>query len=65
MNTVTVPSSHLDMSRSDKAAEPMKTAVPHLDGHLMSADDPDNPQRWPWMKKLYASAVSTAFGFVV
>ena len=34
-------------------------------GHMMAADDPDNPQNWPIHKKIYASAVAFAFAWVV
>jgi hypothetical protein len=43
--------------------EVMKPMAGH--GHMMSPDDPDNPQNWPLYRKVYASAVSFAFGFVV
>ncbi len=34
-------------------------------GHMMAADDPDNPQNWPLHKKVYASAVAFAFAWLV
>ncbi|MCJ1265212.1 hypothetical protein MMC22_005087 [Lobaria immixta] len=34
-------------------------------GHAMSHQDPDNPHNWPLYRRVYASAVSYAFGFVV
>lgn len=34
-------------------------------GHAMSPQDPDNPFNWPLHKRVYASAISYAFGFVV
>ncbi|MCJ1421858.1 hypothetical protein MMC32_008225 [Xylographa parallela] len=34
-------------------------------GHIMSLSDPDNPQNWPSYRKIYVSAVSFAFAFVV
>ena len=60
--------SHLGMSDSmspgtntmETAADPMAAT-----GHMMSADDPDNPQNWPLYKKVYASAVAFAFAWVV
>lgn len=60
--------SHLDMSDSISpgadttkiAADPMAAA-----GHMMSADDPDNPQNWSLYKKVYVSAVAFAFAWVV
>ena len=33
--------------------------------HMMSADDPDNPQNWPLYKKIYVSAVAFTFAWVV
>ena len=42
----------------EKVIEPMA-------GHMMSAQDPDNPQNWPIHRKAYVSAVSVAFAFVV
>ncbi len=60
--------SHLDMSHSTTpSADTMKTAADPVaaGGHMMSADDPDNPQNWPLYKKVYASAVAFAFAWVV
>ena len=34
-------------------------------GHAMSPRDPDNPFNWPLYRRVYASAVSYAFGFAV
>jgi len=34
-------------------------------GHQISMSDPDNPQNWPLIKKIYASLGATAFGFAV
>ncbi|MCJ1255387.1 hypothetical protein MMC24_003203 [Lignoscripta atroalba] len=34
-------------------------------GHMMSPQDPDNPFNWPIHRRVYASAVSVAFGFAV
>ena len=60
--------SHFDMSDSvSPSADTMKTAADHMAtaGHMMSADDPDNPQNWQLYKKVYASAVGFAFAWVV
>ena len=60
--------SHLDMSDSlSPGANTVKTAPDPMSaaGHVMSADDPDNPQNWPLYKKVYASAVAFAFTWVV
>ncbi|KAK4696395.1 hypothetical protein P7C71_g1515, partial [Lecanoromycetidae sp. Uapishka_2] len=48
-------------SKSDIATNEMPTGG----GHMMAADDPDNPQNWPLYKKIYASAVAFAFTWVV
>ena len=34
-------------------------------GHMMAANDPDNPHNWPVQRKIYASAVAFAFAWVV
>lgn len=34
-------------------------------GHTMSLKDPDNPLVWPIHRRVYVSAVSVAFSFVV
>ncbi|KAL9066756.1 MAG: hypothetical protein Q9161_007345 [Pseudevernia consocians] len=60
--------SHLDMTDSaSPGADTMKTAADPMAaaGHMMSADDPENPQNWPLYKKVYASAVAFAFAWVV
>lgn len=49
-------------SRNEDAMKEM--AIPAA-GHIMSADDPDNPQNWPTHKKTYASAVAFAFAWIV
>lgn len=59
---------HLDMSDSTSpGTDTMKTSADPIAaaGHMMSADDPDNPQNWPLYKKFYASAVAFAFAWVV
>jgi len=57
---------HVGMSFSSSENEDaMKAmAIPPL-SHMMSADDPDNPQNWPILKKTYASAVAFAFAWIV
>lgn len=65
-NTASPP--HLDMTDSaSPSADMIKTAADPVaaGGHMMSADDPDNPQNWPLYRKLYASAVAFAFTWVV
>ena len=34
-------------------------------GHQLSANDPDNPQNWPFYRKVYASSVAFSFAFAV
>ena len=41
------------------------TVVTAPAGHMMAANDPDNPQNWPVQRKIYASAVAFAFSWVV
>ncbi|MCJ1367766.1 hypothetical protein MMC16_006900 [Acarospora aff. strigata] len=45
--------------------EPVEKALEPMAGHLMSPQDPDNPLNWSISRKVYASAVATAFAFVV
>lgn len=52
------PASSTVDEHAEKAIEPMA-------GHMMSAQDPANPQNWPIYKKAYVSAVAVAFAFVV
>ena len=67
------PSSHLmpgDAQRASTPLEPMdKSSMMASDmgapSHLLSANDPDNPMNWPLHRRIYGSAVSWAFGFVV
>ena len=47
---------HEDMKKDD---------VEVVVGHMMSMDDPDNPHNWPRSRKVFVSAVSVAFSFVV
>ena len=44
---------------------PSMKEMPASGGHMMAADDPDNPQNWPLHEKVYASAVAYAFAWVV
>ena len=41
------------------------TAAAAPAGHMMAANDPDNPQNWPVHRKVYASAVGFTFSWVV
>lgn len=43
----------------------MESGVPPSVGHIMGADDPANPQNFPFWRKVYASAVATGFAFAV
>lgn len=48
----------------EEASQAQKPAMPSL-GHMMAADDPDNPLNWPVNKKIYVSIVSFAFTYAV
>ena len=69
MNPDVAASAHPKVSNSSNqsddamAMKPM-SAKPAV-GHMMAADDPDNPQNWPYIKKIYVSFVSFAFAWVV
>ncbi|KAI4147259.1 MAG: hypothetical protein L6R39_003172 [Caloplaca ligustica] len=38
---------------------------PSVGHHLMDPHDPENPQNWPFWRKIYASTVATSFAFAV
>ena len=50
---------------SSHGEDAMKTTTIPAAGHMMSPDDPDNPQSWSALKKTHASACSFAFAWVV
>ena len=50
---------------STTADEHGEKAIGPITGHMMSAQDPDNPQNWPIHRRAYVSAVAVAFAFVV
>ena len=61
---------------SSHAASPVSPTMDEMDskgmttrtapaGHMMAADDPDNPQNWPVHRKIYVSAVAFTFSWVV
>ena len=56
---------HPEMSISSEDAMKDLTASTPSAGHMMAANDPDNPQNWPLYKKVYASTVAFAFAWVV
>ncbi|MCJ1396031.1 hypothetical protein MMC18_008918 [Xylographa bjoerkii] len=56
---------HSPMEDSMKLADIKTGDVDVVVGHMMSLSDPDNPQNWPLHRKIYVSAVSFAFAFVV
>lgn len=56
---------HPEMSISSEEAMKDLTASTPATGHMMPANNPDNPQNWPLYKKVYASAVAFAFAWVV
>ena len=43
----------------------MMNAAPADPGHMLPADDPENPHNWPKSRKVFVSSVATAFAFVV
>ena len=55
------------MQTPEKTAQTMtaEMGAPPAIGHMMAHDDPDNPQNFPMHRKIYVSAASFAFGFVV
>ena len=65
---LTMESSHaaspISPTMDDTALKPM-TVMTAPAGHMMAANDPDNPQNWPVQRKIYASAVAFAFTWVV
>lgn len=66
INPVPAPLPHMEMSPlSSRSEDAMKAIASPAAGHMMSADDPDNPQNWPTLKKTYASAVAFAFAWIV
>lgn len=57
---------HMGTSNSSTPGDDAMKELPSgAGGHMMAADDPDNPQNWPISKKVYVSAVSFAFAWVV
>jgi hypothetical protein len=50
---------------SDDEFESCLKAEPGSSGHNLSPTDPDSPMTWPFFKKVYVSAVSFVFVFVV
>ncbi|KAI4225211.1 MAG: hypothetical protein L6R36_004075 [Xanthoria steineri] len=64
MDSASPPPHHPSMESN--SPEPKLDAAMHSPvGHMMSPTDPDNPQRWPLSRKIYVSAVATAFAFAV
>ena len=64
-HNATMPPSQMHMSDSHHDTEdsmPMKSTG---GGHTMAPDDPDNPQNWPVLRKVYVSLAATAFAWVV
>ena len=55
------------MQTPEKTAQTMtaELGAPPAIGHMMARDDPDSPQNFPMHRKIYVSAASFAFGFVV
>jgi hypothetical protein len=49
------------MKREDRKKDDTEGGV----GHMMSMEDRENPLNWPRSRKVFVSAVSFAFSFVV
>ncbi len=49
------------MKREDRKKDDTEEVV----GHMMSMEDPENALNWPRSRKVFVSAVSFAFSFVV
>ncbi|KAI4132236.1 MAG: hypothetical protein LQ338_000788 [Usnochroma carphineum] len=61
----TSPHQHHSSTDSTPPMPKSESVMPPSVGHMMSPDDPDNPQNWPFWRKIYASTVATAFAFAV
>ncbi|KAL8759532.1 MAG: hypothetical protein Q9184_003592 [Pyrenodesmia sp. 2 TL-2023] len=55
---------HPSMDGTPSVPKQEPTVAPPI-GHMMSPEDVDNPQNWPFWRKVYASVVATAFTFAV
>ena len=64
MNTPSAIPPSRQMVSSD-TEEPLKMDDVPASGHVLSMDDPDNPQRLPLLTKIYVSTAATALAFVV
>lgn len=53
------------MMTDDVSSMPKPMSPNPAVGHMMAADDPDNPLNWPVHQKVYTSLVSFGFGFAV
>ncbi|KAL9022183.1 MAG: hypothetical protein Q9185_000583 [Variospora sp. 1 TL-2023] len=61
----TSPNQHHSSLDSTVPESRKDSAVPPSIGHMMSPDDPENPQNWQAARKVYVSIVATAFAFAV
>ena len=53
------------MAHQQDSEPHMMDAAPTGAGHMLPADDPENPHNWPISRKVFVSSVATAFAFVV
>ena len=67
MDTAASAPAHLDMSQPSANSEDAMKSMAMMTGgsHMMSADDPDNPQNFRWQKRVYVSAAAFGFAWVV
>ncbi|KAL6713849.1 hypothetical protein ACLMJK_008343 [Lecanora helva] len=61
------PVSQSNPPEAPSTSDDMMKAMPATPagGHLLSLTDPDNPQNWPFNKKVYVSSVTFSFAWVV
>jgi len=64
-NLAQQPSPSFAMEGSTKREDMKKDNADVVIGHMMSMDDPENTLNWPRSRKVFVSAVSFAFSFVV
>ena len=63
-NQMTMNDNNMAMGSHQPEAE-AKMRPPLGASHQLPAGDPENPHNWPISKKVFVSAVATAFAFVV
>lgn len=65
LTTCTPPSNALMEEPSNSVVEAGKEATVVMAVNELSPRDPDNPLNWPIYRRIYVSAASFAFSFVV